>query len=125
MVCAAGCRAFVACVARGFKPRIPEWAVIFDCFQAVVAAALTAKGENIVRLPKAQIMRRNTEILGNHRLGFRFPARDESAKFSPPGAASPVAHFELYECCWPRHEADRWAILPWRGLRCPLPTVLP
>ncbi|KAE8972300.1 hypothetical protein PR001_g26208 [Phytophthora rubi] len=64
VVFAAASQAFVACVARGFQPRFPEWTVTFDIFQAVVSSALAAKGENIVRLPNAQIMRRNTEILG-------------------------------------------------------------
>ncbi|RLN95272.1 hypothetical protein BBJ28_00026320 [Nothophytophthora sp. Chile5] len=64
LVAAAGGRAFVACLARGLRPRFPEWTVTFDCFQAVVGSALAAKGQNLVRLPNAQIMRRNTELLG-------------------------------------------------------------
>jgi acetyl esterase/lipase len=60
----AGGRAFMACLARGLRPRYPEWTIVFDCFQAVVSSVLTAKGQNIVCLPNAHVMRRNTEILG-------------------------------------------------------------
>ncbi|DAZ94610.1 TPA: hypothetical protein N0F65_005373 [Lagenidium giganteum] len=50
--------------ARGGHPKFPEWTIWWECFQAISYAVGTRTGAHIVKIPNAQIFRRNTEVIG-------------------------------------------------------------